>query len=56
MKHRSFVSGGECPILCLGGGTPHKLAVLSENGHVIHEGSAYADYLLKKVSLASLLS
>lgn len=40
--------GGPCPILCLGGGTPHKPAVLSESGHVIHEGSAYAAYLLNK--------
>ncbi|DBA72362.1 TPA: hypothetical protein ACH3X2_010515 [Trebouxia sp. C0005] len=40
--------GGPCPILCLGGGTPHKPAVLSDNGHVVHEGSAYAAYLLEQ--------
>lgn len=31
-----------CPVLCLGGGTPHKPAMLSGTGHVIHEASAYA--------------
>lgn len=45
-------SGGSCPILCLGGGTPHKPPVLSDSGHVIHEGSAYAAYLLEQVRLS----
>lgn len=40
--------GSSCPVLCLGGGTPHKPAVLSGTGHVIHEASAYAAYLAKK--------
>lgn len=40
-------SGEVCPILCLGGGTPHKPAVLSDTGHVVHEGSAYAAHLHK---------
>ncbi|DBB06064.1 TPA: hypothetical protein ACH3X3_009634 [Trebouxia sp. C0006] len=31
-----------------GGGTPHKPAVLSDSGHVVHEGSAYAAYLLEQ--------
>ena len=44
---------GAGPVLCLGGGTPHKPAILSETGHVIHEGSAYASYLLKHVSSTS---
>ena len=38
----------DCPVLCLGGGTPHKPAMLSETGHVIHEASAYAAYLKQK--------
>lgn len=44
---------GAGPVLCLGGGTPHKPAILSETGHVIHEASAYASYLLKHVSSMS---
>ena len=44
---------GAGPMLCLGGGTPHKPAILSDTGHVIHEGSAYASYLLKHVSSLS---
>jgi len=37
-----------CPVLCLGGGTPHKPPVLQRaSGHVIHEGTACADYLLR---------
>ena len=44
-------SGGHCPILCLGGGTPHKPAVLGANGHVIHEATACARYLRNKVRM-----
>lgn len=46
-------AGGACPLLCLGAGTPHKPAVLSGTGHVIHESSAYTSYLHKHVSSAS---
>ncbi|KAL3146162.1 hypothetical protein ABBQ32_002878 [Trebouxia sp. C0010 RCD-2024] len=40
-------TSGACPLLCLGGGTPHKPAVLSGTGHVVHESSAYTSYLHK---------
>ena len=43
------MTGKQCPILCLGGGTPHKRAVLGANGHVIHEATACARYLREKV-------
>ena len=33
-------------LLCLGGGTPHKPAVLGPSGHVIHEASACASYVM----------
>ena len=33
-------------LLCLGGGTPHKPAVLGPSGHVVHEASACASYLM----------
>ncbi|KAK9803666.1 hypothetical protein WJX72_009662 [[Myrmecia] bisecta] len=38
--------GSHCPILCLGGGTPHKPAILSVTGHVVHESTACAEYLI----------
>ncbi|KAI8465339.1 MAG: DUF218 domain-containing protein [Monoraphidium minutum] len=37
-----------CPILFLGGGTPHKPAVLTPTGHVLHESTACASYLLDR--------
>eukprot|EP00897_Mesotaenium_endlicherianum_P000195 jgi/Mesen1/10176/ME000076S09684 len=37
-----------CPIVCLGGGTPHRPPVIGPAGHVIHEGTSCADYLLSK--------
>jgi hypothetical protein len=37
-----------CPLLCLGGGTPHKPAVLGASGHVLHEATACAQYLMAK--------
>ena len=37
-----------CPILCLGGGTPHKPAMLTSTHHVLHEATACADYLQAK--------
>lgn len=33
------------PIVCLGSGTPHKPAVLTRTGHVLHEASACAEHL-----------
>lgn len=36
-----------CPVVCLGGGTPHKPPVLeTSSGHVIHEATACAKFLL----------
>lgn len=37
-----------CPILLLGAGTPHKPPVLSSNGYVLHESTAYASYLMER--------
>ena len=48
-------SGSACPVLCLGGGTPHKPAVLGATGHVLHESTVCADYLQSRVSLADTL-
>ena len=44
-------AGGACPVLCLGGGTPHKPAVLGSSGHVLHESTVCADYLMSKVRM-----
>ena len=41
-------------MLCLGGGTPHKPAVLGATGHVLHESTACADYLQSKVTLTDI--
>lgn len=38
--------GARCPIVCLGGGTPHKPDVLQASGHVLHEATACAAYLM----------
>eukprot|EP00879_Flechtneria_rotunda_P024790 GHRR01026303.1.p1 GENE.GHRR01026303.1~~GHRR01026303.1.p1 ORF type:complete len:383 (+),score=104.28 GHRR01026303.1:535-1683(+) len=35
------------PIICLGGGTPHKPVVVGHNGHVIHESTSCAKYLME---------
>ena len=37
-----------CPVLLLGGGTPHKPPVLDARGHVVHEATACADYLIAR--------
>lgn len=37
------------PIVCLGSGTPHKPAVLTRTGHVLHEASACAEHLAMQV-------
>ncbi|KAJ9530018.1 hypothetical protein QJQ45_023304 [Haematococcus lacustris] len=37
-----------CPILCLGGGTPHKPPILGSNGHVLHESTSCAAYLMTR--------
>ncbi|CAL5218988.1 g743 [Coccomyxa viridis] len=42
------LQGRACPVLCLGGGTPHKPAVLGSTGHVLHESTVCAEYLLGK--------
>lgn len=34
--------------ICAGGGTPHKPAVIAPNGHVIHESTSCAEYLIAK--------
>ena len=38
------------PVLCCGGGTPHKPPILREGGYVLHEGTECADYLIAQVS------
>jgi hypothetical protein len=35
-------------ILCLGGGTPHKPAILEMNGQVLHEATACAQFLVEE--------
>ncbi|CAL8461631.1 g1162 [Coccomyxa elongata] len=48
--------GKQCPVLCLGGGTPHKPPVLGPSGHVLHESTSCANYLKTRgVSGASIL-
>ncbi|GBF93965.1 hypothetical protein Rsub_06214 [Raphidocelis subcapitata] len=44
-----------CPILMLGGGTPHKPPVLAPSGHVVHESTSCADYLISKGADAGAL-
>ncbi|CAI5474480.1 unnamed protein product [Closterium sp. Yama58-4] len=39
-----------CPIVVLGAGTPHVQPVLSQHGHMWHESSACAQYLVDKVA------
>ena len=43
------------PICLLGAGTPHKPAVLDSNGYVLHESSAYAQYLIARKGMPSSL-
>ncbi|KAK9848231.1 hypothetical protein WJX84_002481 [Apatococcus fuscideae] len=38
--------GSACPLLCLGAGTPHKPAVITRKGHILHEASAYSEHLV----------
>jgi hypothetical protein len=35
-----------CVAVCAGGGTPHKPAVLGSTGHIIHESTSGAVYLM----------
>ena len=44
-------AGKPCPLLCLGAGTPHKPAVITRKGHVLHEASAYTEHLVAQVKL-----
>ena len=44
-------AGGRCPIVLLGAGTPHKPPVIDARGYVVHESTAYADYLMQQVGL-----
>eukprot|EP00270_Netrium_digitus_P000813 TRINITY_DN10913_c0_g1_i2.p1 TRINITY_DN10913_c0_g1~~TRINITY_DN10913_c0_g1_i2.p1 ORF type:complete len:371 (+),score=63.32 TRINITY_DN10913_c0_g1_i2:132-1244(+) len=41
------------PIVCLGGGTPHRPPVLTPEAHVVHESSTCAHYLLQNGVSAS---
>ncbi|CAI5479131.1 unnamed protein product [Closterium sp. Yama58-4] len=41
-------SACRCPIVVLGAGTPHVQPVLSQHGHMWHESSACAQYLMDK--------
>lgn len=38
------------PIVCLGGGTPHKPPIMQETGFVLHEGTELAKYLISQVT------
>ena len=42
------------PILCCGGGTPHKPPILRPDGYVLHEGTECAQFLIAQVSAASV--
>uniref|UniRef100_A0A7S2QT06 DUF218 domain-containing protein n=1 Tax=Chlamydomonas chlamydogama TaxID=225041 RepID=A0A7S2QT06_9CHLO len=44
-----------CPIVCLGGGTPHKPPILTPRGYVVHESTACADYLIARGASPSRL-
>lgn len=50
--HNSSMNAGNnttrVPILLLGAGTPHKLPVINPQGYVLHEATAYAEYLIEK--------
>lgn len=37
-----------CPVVCLGGGTPHKPDVVQSSGHVLHEATSCAEYLMHR--------
>ncbi len=37
------------PILCCGGGTPHKPPILQPDGYVLHEGTECAQFLIAQV-------
>lgn len=39
--------GSDVPIVCLGGGTPHKPPILDSRGYVVHESTSCADYLIQ---------
>jgi hypothetical protein len=39
---------GACPVVLLGAGTPHKPPVIGAGGYVLHESTAYADFLLQR--------
>ena len=41
-------SSGACPVVLLGAGTPHKPPVIDAGGYVLHESTAYADFLLQR--------
>jgi len=42
------------PILCCGGGTPHKRPILRPDGYVLHEGTECAQFLIAQVSVGRL--
>jgi hypothetical protein len=37
-----------CVASCAGGGTPHKPSIIGSNGHVLHESTAMASYLMAR--------
>ena len=39
----------QTPILCCGGGTPHKPPILRPDGYVLHEGTECAQFLIAQV-------
>ncbi|GMH33459.1 hypothetical protein BSKO_01293 [Bryopsis sp. KO-2023] len=40
-----------CPIVCLGGGTPHKPPILDSRGFVVHESTMCSNYLIANYSI-----
>ena len=40
----------EIPILCCGGGTPHRPPMLTPQGFVLHEGTELAKFFVREVS------
>ena len=45
-------TGAMPSLICLGGGTPHKPPILSEDGYVYHESTNCADYLIKQCQIS----
>lgn len=48
-KYSDKIMGDKKPYIVIsGGGSPHGLPVIGESGQVVHEGTAYAEYLMEQ--------